>query len=100
MDKVVIQVGRQLDGYTFRLDPRSRVTHAENLPVPLPATSVFVSVDSETREGLERVYGPMWQQVAILLTGLSEAQLGSLGGSVFIDAANGQALFESGKRDV
>ena len=99
MDKVVIQVGRQLDGYTFRLDPRSRATLAENLPVPLPA-SIFVSVDSETRECLERVYGPIWQHVAILLTGLSEAQLGNLGGSVFIDAANGQALFESGKRDV
>jgi hypothetical protein len=98
MDKVVIQVGRQLDGYTFRLDPRSRAEIAESLPKPLPATSVFVSF--ETREGLERVYGPMWQQVAILLTGLSEAQLGNLGGSVFIDAANGQALFESGKRNV
>ena len=41
MDKVVIRVGRQLDGYTFRLDPRSRAKIADSLPGPLPA-----SVDS------------------------------------------------------
>lgn len=98
MDKVVIRVGRQLDGYTFRLDPRSRAKIAESLPGPLPASSVFLSF--ETRDDFERVHGPMWQHVAILLTGLSESQLRNLGGSVFVDAANGQALFDSGKHDV
>jgi hypothetical protein len=58
-----------------------------------PASSVFVSFD--TQWSFERFHGPMWTQIAMLLTGLSEEQIQDLGGFSFVSPKDSEVVFES-----
>jgi hypothetical protein len=92
MAEIIVDVGRQMDGATFRLSPqtRARLT-AQKMGSPL-ATSLFVTFP--IREAFERHHGPMWNQIVMLLTGLSEDQIEALGGFRFVDPAGSEVLFE------
>jgi hypothetical protein len=92
-EEIIIDVGRQMNGATFRLSPQTRVRLTEQrLGSPL-ATSLFVTFT--TRDAFESYHGPMWQQVVMLLTGLTEDQIEKLGGFRFVDPADSEVLFES-----
>jgi len=93
MPEIIVDVGRQMDGATFRLSPKTRVMLAgRNLGKPL-ATSVFVTFD--TKEAFERKHGSMWNHIVEMLTGLTKDKIEELGGFRFEDPADREVLFES-----
>jgi hypothetical protein len=93
MPEIIVDVGRQMDGATFRLSPKTRLMLAgQNLGKPF-ATSVFVTTD--TKEAFERKHGSMLTHIVMMLTGLTEDQIAELGGFRFVDPADLEVLFES-----
>ena len=84
---VVINIGRQSDGCTYQLNPRSRVEIQRRFPGAHPAPSVFVGY--ETQSDFEPIHGPMWKQVAIMLTGLSWEKIEEMGGASLYDPIEG-----------
>ena len=93
MAKIVIEVGEQMDGATFRLSPQTKVflsSHFKDLP---PPSSVFVS--RETASDSERYYGALSEHLAMILTGLGENELNDLGGFELVTPADGKVVFES-----
>jgi len=95
MRDIIIDVGQQLDGFTFRLNPRTRINMKEKRSGVCPASSVFVSYD--TRQSFEAVGKSVWKNVAVLLTGLSDSQIRKLGRFVFVNPASGEEIFSSGQ---
>ena len=99
MDRSIINVGQQLDGYTFRLHPRSKAELLKRFPGrPLPTTSIFTSY--ETKYLFESMYSSVLPHVAMVLTGFSEDQLEELGGFVVTDPVSGEKLFDSAEQNV
>ena len=95
MDKIIIEVGVQLYGYTFRISPRTRAKLERESPNLPPPTSLFVGFD--TRSDFEKIHGSMWQQIVSILTGLSEDKLKKLGGYDFVDPLTNQVIHRSAK---
>ena len=93
MPEIIIDVGRQMDGATFRLSPQASARlAARKLGNPL-ASSLFVTFT--TQEAFERKHGSMWTQIAMLLTGLTADQIEEEGGFRFVNPADRETLFES-----
>jgi hypothetical protein len=69
---------RIADGTVFRLTSTSQERIMRRFPNSQLGGEVFWG--TETRRRVESVYGPIWDQVAKVLTGLSEVQWESLGG--------------------
>jgi hypothetical protein len=93
MFPIVIEVGKQTNGATFRLSPRTEAVLASQTSDWSPASSIFVSFD--TQWDFDRLHGPMWTQIAMLLTGLSEEQIQNLGGFIFMSPTDKEVVFES-----
>lgn len=93
MSPIVVQVGKQRDGATFRLTPLTEVMLASRIAGRFPASSVFVSFDS--RWDFERLHGSIWSHIVMLLTGFDEAEIKELGGFRFVDPAEHEVVFES-----
>lgn len=94
MSAIVVAVGKQMTGITFQLHPRTKAWLESRLPDWSPAAkSVFVSFD--TQRDFERMHGPMWTQIVMLLTGLNEDKLRDLGGFTFISPADEEVIYES-----
>jgi hypothetical protein len=91
--KIVIEVGEQMDGATFRLSPKTRMFLSSRFKNLRPPTSVFVS--NETASNFERYYGPLRGQLVLILTGLRESDLQEVGEVEFVDPADGKVLLES-----
>ena len=85
MEPLIILIGRQSDGCTYQLHPRSRKRIQEAFPETRIAPSVFVGY--EGRAEFENLHAPMWGQIAQLLTGLSRDRLEVLGGVTIYDPA-------------
>lgn len=85
-----IHVGLQRDGCAYELRPRSRDLVRSRFPHARPARSLFVGYDSQA--DFEAVHGPMWDQVALMLTGLTAEQLRGLGGYVVRDPVTGESF--------
>lgn len=93
MSKIVIEVGKQMDGATFRLSPKTRVFLSSRFKNLRPPTSVFVS--NETASDFEHYYGPLREQLVMILTGLGENDLQEIGGVEFVAPVDGKVLLES-----
>jgi hypothetical protein len=87
---IEILVGRQSDGCTYGLSPTSRKLIRKRYPEARMAPSVFISTD--TQSDFEATQGPIWDQVAIILTGLSEDKLREFGGYRIYDPMNKRNL--------
>ncbi|HMD98779.1 MAG TPA: hypothetical protein VKM93_15790 [Terriglobia bacterium] len=96
MAKIVVDVGEQMNGITFRLSPKTRAFLSSRLTKIAPPSSVFVS--HETASNFENYPGPLWEHVAMILTGLSEKKLKELGGFEFVTPVGGKVWFESAVR--
>lgn len=75
---ILINIGRQSDGCTYQLHPQSRVEILQRFPGVRPAPSVFVGYETQTE--FEEIHGPMWPQIASMLTGLTKRQINQMGG--------------------
>ena len=94
MSKIIIEVGEQMDGATFRLSPKTRAFLSSRFKNLRPPTSVFVS--NETTSDFEHYYGPLREHLVMILTGLGESDLQKVGGGVeFVAPVDGKVLFES-----
>ena len=86
MAAILINIGRQSDGCTYQLYPRSRLEIGRRFPGVRPAPSVFVGYEAQSE--FESSHGPMWQQIAMLVTGLSVGQMQEMGGVKLYDPAD------------
>lgn len=91
--RLVIVAGRQSDGYTFRLHPKTRDRIVEKFPDIAGPDSVFIGFD--TKGQFESIHGPVWEHVALLLTGLSKDQLEQFGGYRITDVIANRDLYKS-----
>ena len=91
---IIILAGLQADGTTYQLHPSSRNRVRERFPSATQAPSVFVGY--ETQADFESLHGPMWGQIAMMLTGLSLEKLEGLGHVVVRVATTGRE-FEVGR---
>jgi hypothetical protein len=83
MSSIVINIGRQSDGCTYQLHPRSRADIKKRFPAAQLVPTLFVGYD--TQADFERLQGPLWKQIAMILTGLTWEQLEESGGVSMYD---------------
>jgi hypothetical protein len=91
---IEVAVGKQSNGAVFGLTPRTELALKSRIPGWSPApNSVFISFDRPW--DFERMQGPMWSQIVMLLTRLNEQQIQELGGFTFVDPVDREVFFES-----
>jgi hypothetical protein len=83
-EPIRIDIGRDSEGATYELHPLSRRRIEKEFPGVRSAPQVYVGY--KTRTEFEELHGPMWKQIAMILTGLSWEQMEKLGGVVIYDA--------------
>ena len=97
LEKLTIYVGRDMDGFTFRLRPKSleeikgflRKTDSDASPLPQ------VSIGYDVRTDFESINGSIFPHIQQLLTGLDESDIEKIGGVQFVDATSQQVLYDS-----
>jgi hypothetical protein len=92
MTQIIVEVGKQRDGATFQLSPRTRLLLGDLAPNGFLASSVFLAFD--IRKAFSDPQAPWWEHVVLLLTGLSSEQLRRLGGFRFVDPSDSEVLYE------
>ncbi|MDM8526229.1 hypothetical protein QUF80_22865 [Desulfococcaceae bacterium HSG8] len=96
MEYLIIDVGKQLDGFTFRLNPGSRIKLEERFPGTRPVSSVFVSYDTYEEKDFGMLPESVWKYVALMLTGFSDSRFEKSGdGFVFFDPLNNKEIFKT-----
>ena len=80
---ILINIGQQSDGCVYELHRHSRRDLRTKFPSARAAPSVFIGYN--TRDEFESLHGPMWLQVAQMLTGLGPSQIKKLGGAQIYD---------------
>jgi hypothetical protein len=70
---LLVDVGIQENGYTFRLNPKAQNELKDMNPEFNCAQQLFISFDVKT--DLENYFGPIWQEVLHILSGLSDEEL-------------------------
>lgn len=85
---VVLGVGFQSEGVTYRLHPLTQERVGRAFPGVRAAPSVYVGY--ATKADFESLHGPMWRQVLALLTGVDYERLRALGRVVLWDPMTGQ----------
>ena len=93
MEKLTVLVGRQSDGYVFRLEPSSRRLIMPKADIPGTVSSVFLAFD--TKHHFEQVHGPIMEHVISLLTGRSSDDLNKTGGFSVVDPVTEETLYDS-----
>lgn len=79
-------------GTIFQLDPPSMQRLTEFNP---GLASARVGIRDDTREYFESLHGPIFREVALLLTGLNDEQLHTVGGIVFEEAGSDAPMWSS-----
>ncbi len=97
MEHLIIDVGKQLDGFTFRLNPVSEVRLKEKFPDIRPVSSVFVSYDTYEEKDFGMLPESVWKYVPLMLTGFSDSRSE---GFVFMDPSNNKEIFKTGRGNV
>lgn len=99
ISEITIYAAKQLDGYTCRLEPKSKMAIKSQLPPNQPlVASVFISY--EDKSDFEMLHGSIWKHIAELLTGLSMEKLQELGQVVFVDAKTMEIVFDFSEQHV
>jgi len=95
LEKITVWVGKDWDGFTFRLTPKAR----QMLRLKYPEASMLsqISISFNEKSGFEAIHGPIYRHVLELLTGLGQNEIEKLGGGVFIDAKSEQTIYETQK---
>ena len=93
MRKLSVLVGRQSDGYVFRLEPSSKRLLEQEGDPDGNVSSVFISYD--TKHHFEEIHGRIWEHVITLLTGRSFDDLNHAGGFAVVDPVTEETLYDS-----
>ena len=94
---LTLEMTTQGNGWTFRLSPKTHALLKQRFDHAAIGSSLFVGTD--TRRSYEEIHGPMWDQIALLLTGLSLDQIEELGGYQVVDVRSGKMLSPRGRSD-
>lgn len=70
---IVVAVGFQSEGATYRLHPKSASRIQNEFPGVHVAPSVYVGYT--TKNEFEALHGPLWPQIVVLLAGVSTDKL-------------------------
>jgi hypothetical protein len=90
---VEILVGRQKDGSTYSLHPSSLKLIRQRFPRVHPRPTVFIGSDTQT--SIEASVGSIYNEVAIILSGLGLRQLNEIGGYRVVDPLTDLVLYQS-----
>ena len=90
MKRLTVLVGKQRDGYAFRLQPSSRRSIMPHVDSPGTVSSIFVAFD--TKHKFEQIHGPIMEHVISLLTGRSTEDLNRTGGFSVVDPVTEETL--------
>jgi hypothetical protein len=91
---IEVVVGKQSNGATFQLTPKTRAMLESRFPEWSPApSSIFVSFSRQW--DFEHMQDPMWAQIVMLLTRLNEQQVRELGGFTFVRPMSHEIIYES-----
>ena len=93
MKKLTVLVGKQRDGYVFRLKPSSRRRIMPQADSPGTVSSVFIAFD--TAHNFVQIHGPIMEHVITLLTGRSFEDLNQAGGFTVVDRVTSETLDDS-----
>ena len=93
MDKLTVLVGKQRDGYVFRLKPSSKRALEQEGDSRDTVSSIFISYD--TKHNFEQIHGQVWDHVITLLTGRSFEDLNQSGGFAVVDPVTNKTLYDS-----
>lgn len=83
MEPIRVNINRDPDGCYYELDPLSRSRIATAHPGVRAAPMVFIGYKSKA--DFEALHGPLWPQIAMVLSGLDWTRLQALGGVVLHD---------------
>lgn len=97
MEKILVDVGIQSSGRTFRLNPKSKQELANEFPHRNPISSIFVS--DETKHDFENIHGSIYESILQILTDLPESKLKKIPFAI-IDPVTHTELFNSEKPSV
>lgn len=90
-DKLIVQVSKDLDGYTFSLPPQSVEVILEKKPDANPIRNIFISYN--THDDFEKLKGKLEQYILPALTDLSEDELEKIRVKVFVDSISKREIF-------
>jgi len=91
---IEVSVTKQLNGAVFGLTPETQIMLQSRFPGWSPAPdSVFISYGRPW--DFESMKDPMWIQIVLLLTRLTEQQIQELGGVTFVHPVSHEVFFES-----
>ena len=94
--KIIINVGIQFDGYVFGLQPRSRAWLQTQFPLAHTVASMAIGFNSFNKKpDFQQIHGSIWNQISILLTGLSLEEINKLGGFTVFSPQRGEEVFHS-----
>jgi hypothetical protein len=92
MNKLHINVTKQIDGYAFSLLPSVREFIKQQIPHAHPANNIFVGYD--TKSAFEVYIGKLETHIYPALLGINEdSDLEKLGVIQFIDSQTGKVLY-------
>jgi hypothetical protein len=86
-----IVVNRRSDGLSYGLSPISRKLISKCFPSATSAPSIFIAGAGQSDVD---AHAPLWDHIAVILTGLSETQIKQLGGYRVVDPVAKQVLHE------
>jgi hypothetical protein len=91
-EPVVVLIGRQSHGVAYGLYPTSLTRIQQQFPQAHPKETVFIGTGNQA--GAEASRGPIFEQVALLLTGLSREELLAAGGFRVVDPLTDLVLYD------
>lgn len=92
MERLTINVNKQMDGFIFSLDPLAKRDIKQEFPAANPITSIFISYD--TKASFEALYGKMQKHIYPALVGIdSEDDLKKIRHIEFIDFSSKKTLY-------
>ena len=119
-ERIIISVGKDWDGFTFRLRPKSKqwlmgagyktkgmgsTKRSSLTPAPLPEyrergfepLMSQVSISFDEKKKIEELGGPIYKYIVEMLTGMTLENLNKLGGVIFADAETEKVIHDTKK---
>jgi hypothetical protein len=90
---VLILMRRRSLGADFSLHPHSKTLIRRRFPQAHPVSSI--AIEWRTKSDFEREHGPIWDHIAVVLTGLTLEQLASLEGYEVYDLMAERTIYNS-----
>lgn len=94
MSMLIIESTSQGNGWTFRLSPETRVALERRFGRAGVGSSLFLGTDA--RPSYRELHPPLWDHIAVLLTGIGLDELEEVGGYRVVDVRSGKVVSSRG----